>query len=149
RENRRWRRTNLLADSGHISFRMSDFYSSRQLINWGELAVEYIQGTGNHKARQGYRNNHEGLPWEERAVRTLPADITALRGDHNLGEIPWKPDLIILGADVGLEYVKWTVQAQRHLPNGQSEAAIIDYGKELHPDDLLQLLRTKRYKCTE
>lgn len=150
RENRRWRRTNLLADRGHISFRMSDFYATRQLLpTWGILAQEYIESTGNQKSRQGYRNNHEGLPYEERATKTLPADILALRGDHKLGTIPWKPDLIILGADVGLEYVKWTVHAQRHLPDGQSEAAIIDYGKELHPDDLLTLIRTKRYKCHE
>ena len=143
RENRRWRQTNPQPEPGHISFQMSDYLS--YLISWGQLAVKYIRSTGDPIARQGYRNHHEGLPYEVWQTKTEHGDIIALRGNYSLGQLPWIPDAIILGADVGLEYVKWTVTAFRRVADFHSEAAIIDYGKDLHPDDILTLLRTKRY----
>jgi hypothetical protein len=143
RENRRWRRTNLQSEPGHISMQVSDFLS--YLISWGELANKYIRSKGDHVARQGYRNHHEGLPYEIRETKTEAGDIITLRGDYKLGTLPWMPDAIVLGADVGLEYVKWTVTAIRRA--NSNEAAVIDYGKELHPDDILTLIRTKHYAC--
>ena len=146
---RRWRRTNPQAEPGHISFNVSDFVSFLPGAAWGKLAIEFISSKRDPRQRQGYRNNHEGLPWEIRATKTHAADILALRGAYKRGIIPFKPDAILLGADVGLEYVKWSTVAVRQMPGDQSEFAVIDFGKELSPDDLLSILSDKRYTCSE
>jgi hypothetical protein len=71
RSRRRWRRTNLSAEPYHISFTVSDFLS--YLVTIGELAVKYIKTKGDPVARQGYRNHHEGKPYELRETKTEPA----------------------------------------------------------------------------
>jgi hypothetical protein len=150
RENRRWRRTNFAkAEPNHISFHLSDFFAYDESVSWGRLAVEYINSKGDPEKRRTYRNHHEGLPYEERAVRTSAHDLMLLRSDYARCTLPWLPRAIILGADVGLTYTKWVVVALRATTEHSAEAAVIDFGSELHPNDLVLLLQTKQYQCAE
>lgn len=142
RSRRRWRITNPNPEPGHVSFHISDFYGYHPDANWRKLGVKYIQSKGDPVARQAYRNHHEGLPWEVRATKTEAEDILALREPYKRGTIPWKPYCLLLGADVGLTYVKWTVDAFQR----DGTMAAIDYGTALSPDDLIKILQ-RDYPC--
>ena len=150
-QHRRWRRTNFeRAEPGHISFHISDFYSYDESVSWGHLAKNYIQSKGDPQARRRYRNHHEGLPYEIQETKTDVADILRLRGPYKRSFLPWKPQALILAADVGLTYVKWSVTAfRRTIEHGDGEAAVIDWGKELHPDHIALLMQQKKYFCPE
>lgn len=146
RDRRRWRLTNFNHEPGHVSFHISDFYGYHREVKWGEkLAVKYIQSAGDTKARQAFRNLHEGLPWQLRATRTTIDDLMRLRGAYKWGTLPWRPQLIFLGGDVGKEYVKASIVAFR----ADGEAAIIDKMEGLHPNDFAKFIRDKTYLCPE
>jgi len=145
RTRRRWRRTNFQATPGHVSFHISDFYGYHSDASWGRLALRYIKSKGDPVARQGYRNHHEGLPWELRATKTTDKQIKACMGDYKRGIIPRKPWIVLLGADVGLTYVKWAVVAF----STAGEAWVIDWGVGAHPNDLADVIAQRRYLCAE
>jgi phage terminase large subunit GpA-like protein len=94
RKRRRWRRTNMNADPNFISFHVSDFLSYDESVCWGRLAIKYHGSKGDPVARQTYRNEHEGLPYEVRASKTEAADIMLLRGKHTT-----RPDSVETGRD--------------------------------------------------
>ncbi|HEY4282356.1 MAG TPA: terminase gpA endonuclease subunit [Chthoniobacterales bacterium] len=151
RDRRRWRRTNFVgAEPNHISFQISDYYGYDDSVRWGRLAIEWIKSKGNPEKRATYINHHDGLPVEVKETKTEIADLLLLRGPYKRGSVPWMPRAIILGADVGLEYVKWGVGALRVSPDGgEGECALIDWGKDLHPDDIARRIITQRYRCLE
>jgi hypothetical protein len=86
RSRRRWRRTNLSAEPYHISFTVSDFLS--YLVTIGELAVKYIKTKGDPVARQGYRNHHEGKPYELRETKTEAGDSFSSVADTRAASCP-------------------------------------------------------------
>jgi|GEM_PF-5685006 len=151
RSRRRWRRTNFAeAEPNHISFQISDFYGYDDSVRWGRLAIEYIKSKGNPEKRATYRNHHEGLAVEVRETKTEINDLLLLRGGYKRGTIPWLPRAIIIGADVGLVYVKWGVFAFRiSADGGEGECAVIDWGKDLHPDDVARRMMSLEYPCLE
>lgn len=144
----RWRRTNFNAEPNFISFQISDFLSYDDSVKWGRLALKYINSRGDPVARQTYRNEHEGLPYQVRATSVAVADMLLLRHDrYKLGQIPWKPDVIILGGDVGQAYVKYGVIAARFTGDQEGEAAIIDRGILGSPAEFALAIRNKKYLC--
>lgn len=145
RKRRRWRRTNFNATPGHISFQISDYYGYHPDVTWGRIALRIIKAKGNPVAMQGIRNHVDGLPWELRATKTSADDIMAIKAPYKRRHFPKKPFVIILGADVGLTYVKWVVIAFAR----DGEAWVVDWGSETHPSVLRTLLATKRYVCGE
>lgn len=150
RTRRRWRRTNFeKAEPNHISFHISDFYSYDDSVIWGRLAIKYIRSAGDPTARQSYRNHHEGKPWSVRATKVEIEDFLLLKGKYKLGQIPWKPDVIILGGDVGQAYVKYDVIAARFTADAEGEAALIDYGTLGSPNEFALAIRNKKYLCKE
>jgi hypothetical protein len=150
RTRRRWRRTNFAAEPNFISFQISDFYSYDESVTWGRLALKYIGSKGDPVARQSYRNDHEGLPYEVRESKTEVTDILLLRGPYKRGTVPWKPETILLASDIGLLYAKWGVYAFRRSPEfGDGECAVLDWGTELHPDDVARRVLNARYPCPE
>jgi hypothetical protein len=148
---RRWRRTNFAgAEPNHISLQISDYYGYDDSVRWGRLAIEWIKSKGNPEKRATYINHHDGLPVEVRETKTEISDLLLLRGSYKRGFIPWLPRSIILASDVGLEYVKWGVAALRVSPDGgEGECAIIDWGKDLHPDDIAHRMLSEKYHCIE
>jgi hypothetical protein len=147
RSRRRWRRTNLSAEPYHISFTVSDFLS--YLVTIGELAVKYIKTKGDPVARQGYRNHHEGKPYELRETKTEARRHPSPPWRLPRGVMPWLPRALILGSDVGLSNCKWVAIAIRQTAEFEAEAAVIDYGKELSPDDVRRVFEERKYKCAE
>lgn len=150
RTRRRWRRTNFeKAQPGHISFHLPDFFSYHQSVSWGNLAIKYINAKGDPEKRRTYRNHHEGLPYEQKIIKLEISNILALRDSYPRGVSPWLPRAIVLGADVGLGYVKWVVLAMRITADHHGEAALMDYGLVREPEDLLQILSKQTYLCAE
>lgn len=151
RTRRRWRRTNFTeAEPNHISFHFHDFLGYDDSVRWGRLAIKYINSKGNPEKRGSYRCDHEGLPIEVRETRTEIADLLRLRGSYKRGQIPWLPRALIVHSDVGLYYVKWGVYAFRNSPEGgDGECAVIDWGKDLHPDDVARRMVSLQYLCLE
>lgn len=151
RSRRRWRRTNFAeAEPNHISFQISDFYGYDDSVRWGRLAIEYIKSKGNPEKRATYRQHHEGLAVEVRETKTEISDLLLLRGGYKRGQIPWFPRALILGADVGQVYVKWGIYAFRNSSDGgEGECAIIDWGKDLHPNDVALRMMSQEYICLE
>lgn len=144
RHRRRWRRTNFNATPGHISFHISDYYGYHPDASWGRIALKIIKAKGNPIAMQGIRNHHDGLEWELRATKTTIDDIMKCKGEYARRILPKKPYYLLLTADVGLLYIKWSVTAFQR--NG--EAHVIDWGEDTHPRALLEILKRK-YKCAE
>ncbi|CAN5459564.1 hypothetical protein BH20VER3_BH20VER3_00620 [soil metagenome] len=151
RSRRRWRRTNFAeAEPNHISFHISDYYGYDESVRWGRLAIEWIKSKGNPEKRDSYINHHDGLPVEVRESKTEISDLLLLCGPYKRGTIPWLPRTLILGADVGQVYVKWGVFAFRSSPEGgEGECAVIDWGKELHPNDVALRMAAQEYLCLE
>jgi hypothetical protein len=114
------------------------------------LAIKYIKSKGDPVKRASYRCDHEGKPVEIHESKTELVDLLLLRAAYKRGTIPWKPRTIILTADVGLTYVKWGVFAfRRSLEWGDGECAVIDWGKDLHPDDIARRVPLQKYLCLE
>lgn len=151
RKRRRWRRTNFAeAEPNHISFHFHDFLGYDDSVRWGRLAIKYIKGKGDPVKRASYKRDHEGLPVEKHETKIEISDLLLLRGGYKRGQIPWLPRTIILGADVGQEYVKWGVGALRNSSeSGEGECALIDWGKDLHPDDVARRMLSLEYLCLE
>jgi hypothetical protein len=150
RKRRRWRRTNFNAEPNHISFHFSDFLSYDDSVRWGRLAIKWIQSKGDPAKRDSYRCDHEGLPVEVHETKTEISDLLLLCGGYKRGFIPWFPRALILGADVGQVYVKWGIYAFRNSPDGgEGECAVIDWGKDLHPNDVALRMSTLEYHCLE
>lgn len=151
RARRRWRRTNFAeAEPNHISFHISDYFGYDDSISWGRLAIDWIKSKGNPEKRATYINHHDGLPVEVKETKTAHSDLLRLRGSYKRGFIPYLPRALILTADVGLVYVKWGVFAFRSSEeSGEGECAVIDWGKDLHPDDVALRMTSLEYPCLE
>ncbi|MBA3833671.1 MAG: phage terminase large subunit family protein [Chthoniobacterales bacterium] len=149
RTRRRWRRTNFRAEPNHISMHFSDFLSYDDSVLWGRMAIEYINSKGNFTARQSYRNHHEGLPFEIHTSKTEVADLLLLRGAYKRKTIPWLPQAIFLTADIGQTYAKWAAYAFRRSHGYGDDCAALDWGTDLHPDDIAQRVLSQNYLCLE
>jgi hypothetical protein len=140
-----WFATNANCTPDHISQQMSDLYGYNPDVTWPRLALKFIATKGDMIARQGFQNHNLGLEWEEEANKTEMSDVLACRAAYRRGRIPYIPVALILTSDIGLTYAKWEVAALAET----GEAWVIDWGKELHPDDVLRLVLTKEYVCSE
>lgn len=119
-----------------ISMHMSDFYSLKKSVSWGNISKKIIQTKGDSVARQGVVNHNFGLEWREFEIKTESSNILALRGAYRRGEIPLEEPLaFFLGGDIGLSYARWVVGA---FDKG-SNLYVVDWGSELHPDGLTEI----------
>ena len=121
-----------------VSQHISDLYSLKSSVSWGSIAKKIIHTKGDSVARQAVYNHNLGLEWKEFEVKTESSNILALRKPYRRGEIPFKPGsfALLLGGDVGLDYARWVVGA---FDTG-ANLAIVDWGTELHPDSLLDIV---------
>lgn len=127
-------------DPGVISMQISDLYDVDTPNIWGQIALEIINSKGDPVRRMGVYNHRLGLPWRQQLVRADRATIIGLRGAYKRGTVPFtewmdigdeKPVVpIILGADVGLDYVRWMAAAF----SKDGTMAVVDWGSELHPE---------------
>lgn len=64
---------------------------------------------------------------------------------YRKGEIPFVPVGMLLGSDVGGNYAKWAIGA---VMANWEDVAIIDWGEELEPKSIAEIINTHRWKCT-
>jgi hypothetical protein len=144
---------------GIVSQHINDLYSTDRNSTWGRIVLDYIAAKrGGRGELQGFYNHRLGLPFRDEAQKTtieiLRSNIAGTEKDdtcppYKRGQIPWltqtaseekkTPDfaLLILGADIGGNYAKWAVGAVA--PNFE-DVAIVDWGEELDPDALSELM---------
>jgi hypothetical protein len=133
-----------------VSEHMSDLYDPVTAYVWGKIALEIISSKGDFVTRMGRWNHRLGLPWRRHAVRTDRDTILKLRGDYARGTVPFAPWFqagkelmlpLLIGADVGLTYVRWVVVAV----NKDDSMALIDWGTELHPQSIREIVFTQSW----
>lgn len=109
---REWRQTNLGQDDykpipRKFSCHASDLYSLFAGSGWGDLAVEYVSARSTSQKRK-FRRSRLGLPVEEKVIAAARlATILKLQGKYLRGQIPRRPVLLALLADVQQSVVKW------------------------------------------
>jgi hypothetical protein len=119
-----------------VSMHISDLYSLKKSVSWGNIAKKIIQTKGDSIGRMAVWNHNLGLEWKEFEVRTEVSNILGLRGAYKRGEIPFEPAAFLMGADVGLDYVRWVVGAF----DAGTNLALVDWGTELHPNAFLEIV---------
>lgn len=140
---------------GIVSMHMGDLLSTDQESTWGQIILELV--TAKKEGRQelqGVINNRFGNAWREELVKTEETDILANvagRGDLNRlcppyrrGRIPFVPGTLLLGSDVGETYARWVLIA------GMADfenAAVIDFGEELDPESIVEIILKKTWPC--
>ena len=109
---REWRQTNHGQDSykpipRKFSCHASDLYSKFAGSSWGDLAVEYVSARSTSQRRK-FRRSRLGLPVEEKVIaQARLTTILKLQGKYLRGQVPKKPVLLALFADVQLVQIKW------------------------------------------
>lgn len=135
---REWRQTNLGQDEykpipRKFSCHASDLYSLFAGSTWGDLAVEYVSAVSTSQKRK-FRRSRLGLPVEEKVIaQARLTTILKLQGKYRRGEIPKKPVLVTLLADVQQTLVKWLKLG--FLLDGT--CYIIDYGAVEDENELI------------
>jgi hypothetical protein len=125
-----------------ISQHMSDLYSLSKSVTWGRIAIKMIKAR-THSARQGVYNHNLGLGYKMGAVKTEAIDILKCRAPYKRGEIPFAPVGFLLGADIGKSDAPWVVGAF----NESNDLAIVDWGNEIHPDGVAEIVNFAEYPC--
>lgn len=109
---REWRQTNHGQDKykpipRKFSCHASDLYSLFAGSSFGDLAVEYVSARSTSQRRK-FRRSRLGLPVEEKVIaQARLTTILKLQGQYLRGQVPKKPALLALFADVQLTKVKW------------------------------------------
>jgi hypothetical protein len=64
---------------------------------------------------------------------------------YKRGNIPFVPSTLLLGSDVGGNYARWVIAAV--LPN-MIDAAVIDWGDELDPEAIAEIMLNQTWPCS-
>jgi phage terminase large subunit GpA-like protein len=136
----RWKAQNTKAESGHLSYHLPKFYSPTMML--GRISREFLYSRDLFGLRNFY-NSWLALPWQERGSRVRDSDVLTRRGSYQRGTIPMVPKIIMGGADVGLDYVKWVVAAFSEY----GEPVVIDWGQEIGPEQTLSMMVDRKYRC--
>lgn len=148
-ERGRWWLTEF-GDPETVSLHIGDIHSMHKGSTFGHLALEFIDATaaakkGDLSKLQAFFNGRLGLGFEQRVEKIDRADVLSCRAAYRRGIVPQPGLILAIGMDVG-QFVntKWVTLA---LQPATVEAWVIDYGTAGQPSDLLDLMRTKRYRC--
>lgn len=136
---------------GVVSQHCNDFLSMDGGSTWGKIVLEFIDANEEGRTElQGFYNHRLGLGFADRANRTFAADIKAniATGSNGCapyirGMLPFEPRALVLGGDIGGNYAKWALGALH--PN-LADIAIIDWGEELHPRQIAEIIRTMTWE---
>lgn len=92
----------------------------------------------------------------EAQAKLVAASVTDIQGGkvvpiasfckpYKRGNIPFVPSTLLLGSDVGGNYARWVIAAV--LPN-KIDAAVIDWGDELDPDAIADIVLNETWPCS-
>ena len=139
---------------GIISQHINDLYSEDAASSTGRIALDFLDSNKEGKLDlQGFYNHRLGLEHREEANKTEEDDIFANIAGATIGDIvlpykkgtcPFIPNSLILGSDVGGAYAKWAVIA---VCEDAQDAAVIDWGTELDPGDIAELMLFHTWPC--
>lgn len=161
-----WRKAELVAagqwlptahgSPGIVSQHISDLYSSDADSSWGNIVLKFLRATRKGRTTlQGFYNHILGLAFADEASETTSRDIVSniagrTAGDacpaYRRGIIPFRPRAIILGGDVGGNYAKWALGA---VPMRGDDIAIFDWGSEIDPSEITDIIRARRWECPD
>ena len=137
---------------GSISQQISDLFSSDLASSLGHLSMEYLDAK--KEGLDGiakFYNHRLGLPYTHEVNVTRETDIRAniagaSEGDacepFKRGTVPFTPSCLILGGDVGGNYAKWALGA---VHQNLADVAVIDWGEELDPNAVAEIINTKTW----
>lgn len=147
-----------------VSQHMHDLLSPEAKSSWGDIIQEFIEKLAQGPREfQGFLNNRLGKTRKVEANETKEADIEKniagaepaepppdptkpadpkapkLRrcAPYKRGDIPFVPQCLILGADVGLDYAVWAMGA---LAENFEDVAMIDWGCETGPEVIAEIM---------
>lgn len=142
---------------GIVSQHMSDLLSSDEGSLWGDIMIELIDAKKEGRQQiQGVVNKRFGNAWREELNRTDEADIklnvagrsepdgSVICPPYKRGTIPFVPSALLLGADVGGNYARWVVTAAME---NMIDQAVIDWGDELDPETIAEIVLTSTWPC--
>lgn len=138
---------------GIISQHINDLYSEDAASSVGQITLDFLNSNAEGRLElQGVYNHRFGLEHREEASKTeeddIKANIAGKEGDavlaYRKGSCPFVPHSLILGSDIGGNYAKWSVLAV--CPN-MEDVAVIDWGSELDPDDIADLMLFHTWPC--
>lgn len=123
--------------------------------SWGHIVLEYLDAKREGRRElQGFYNHRLGQAWREQAhkfeANDILVNIAGREGDrcppYRRGTIPFIPRALLLGGDVGGNYAKWAVLA---ITQDLQDAAVIDWGTEIDPDAIAELMNNGLWPCEE
>ncbi len=138
-------------DPTTVSQHMHDLLSTDSKSTWGIIIGEFIDAAkGGAQELQGWLNHRLGKTRKVEANKTEEADIKANIGGrpgdgfspYVRGTIPFHPKFIILGADVGMDYVRWAVGA---VAANLEDVGIFDWGNETGPDAIAEMMLNRTW----
>lgn len=121
------------------SMQVSAAYSSR---GWAKIASDLVAVENGEMESQHFQNSSAALPYLPSVsninINTLRS-IQAKSINYDLGELPFKPHVIVMGIDIQLECCFWCIRAY----DKDKRSALIDYGQCLELLELLDIFETK------
>lgn len=125
-------RQNKFATSENRSFRVPSFYSPR--VTFGDMALMFLdRGDLFTSGLQNFFNSWCAVPWEELEYNVKEEMILRLKGTHERGVLPTKPDLLLFTCDPGEHATHWMVIAVMK----DGTLIVIDWGSVNKPEDVL------------
>jgi len=118
-------------------FRLNALYSP--FLTWGQLVERWLRSQEDRTRLQAYVNSVLAEPWEEEKVRLVASNVRRfVRSDIAQTIVPAGYDLLTIGADVHLNFVRYNVWAWK-LPTGARH--LVDNGNLGEIADLANVLR--------
>lgn len=136
---------------GIVSQHMHDLLSTDPLSSWNRIILEFLDASKAGATKlQTWLNHRLGKTRKQEANKTdestLTANIGGQPGDgfapYRRGIVPFVPRMLILGSDVGLDYVRWTVTA---VAQNLEDCAVVDWGNEVGPAEIAELMLTRKW----
>ncbi len=138
-------------DPTTVSQHMHDLLSTDAKSSWGTIINEFLDAAkAGAQELQGWLNHRLGKTRKVEANKTEEADIKGNIGGqpgdgfppYRRGTVPFRPKFIILGADVGMDYVRWAVGA---VAANLEDIAVFDWGNETGPDAIAEMMLTRTW----
>lgn len=136
----RWLRTNPRPIPRKRTQHHSDLYSLDPDMTFAHLALIFATAATDPGALATAMNENMGLPVQEKITGQLDESLVeACRSPYRCGELPFRPDILLVGGDTQQAYQKAVVIAAR-LDGPDYELAVVDWHYIQTPADFDALM---------
>lgn len=123
---------------GRMSAQVSDLLYFWEGSSWGDVAVEMITARNDPQKMHSFLNNRAGAPFKIGGGRNVQeADVLALRGSYERGEVPVDPAFVTFAADTQDDCWKWVLCGWGE----DGTCYVADYGQTMIWKDVLQFAK--------